>query len=83
MNFEKQFTEGANKRAMRMWLIISLVLTVAYVVELVKGARTVPYFVVFMCFCWVPFIVGFIYLKIAGMDTKVYKHIIGIGYGIF
>ena len=83
MNFEKQFTEGANKRAMRMWLVISIVLTVAYVIELVKGARTVPYFVVFMCFCWVPFIFGFIYLKIAGMDTNVYKHIIGIGYGIF
>ena len=83
MNFEKQFTEGANKRAMRMWLVISIVLTAAYVIELVKGARTVPYFIVFTCFCWIPFIVGFVYLKIAGMDTKVYKHIIAIGYGIF
>ena len=36
MNFEKQFTEGANKRAMRMWLVISIVLTAAYVIELVK-----------------------------------------------
>ena len=50
MNFEKQFTEGANKRAMRMWLVISIVLTAAYVIELVKGARTVPYFIVFSFF---------------------------------
>jgi len=83
MNFERQFTEGANKRAMRMWMIIDLVLTVAYVIELVKGARTVSYFVTFACFCWVPFIVGFIFLKMAGMDSKFYKHIIAFGYGIF
>lgn len=83
MNFEKQFAEGANKRAMRMWLIISFVLTAAYLIELTKGARTVSYFVIFMCFCWVPFLVGLIFLKIAGMHTKYYKYIIVIGYGVF
>jgi len=83
MNFEKLFTEGANKRAMRMWLVISFVLTGAYVIELVKGARTPSYFVVFSCFCWVPFIVGFIYLKVAGRDAKYYKYLIAVGYGIF
>jgi len=83
MDFEKRFTEGANKRAQIMWLVISLVLTAAYILELVKGARTVPYFIVFMLFCWVPFIIGCVYLKIAGRDSKTYKYIIGIGYGIF
>lgn len=83
MNFEKLFTEGANKRAMRMWLVISIVLTAAYVIELTKGARTVSYFVTFTCFCWVPFIIGFIFLKMAGLHTKYYKYVIAIGYGIF
>ena len=83
MNFEKLFTEGANKRAMRMWMVISFVLTAAYVIELVKGARTVSYFVTFVSFCWVPFIAGCVYLKIAGMHTRYYKYVIAIGYGIF
>ena len=83
MNFEKQFTEGANKRAMRMWMVIDIVLTVAYVIELMKGARTVSYFITFSCFCWVPYIIGFIYLKSAGIAAKHYKHFIAAGYGIF
>ena len=40
---EKYFKISANKKALRMWVIIGLALTGAYIAECVKGARTVPY----------------------------------------
>ena len=46
---EKYFKISANKKALRMWVIIGLALTGAYIAECVKGARTVPYTVLF-CF---------------------------------
>jgi len=83
MNFEKAFMEGANKRAFKMWLAILSILTGAYAIELFKGDRTLSYFITFLCFCWIPFIIGSVYLKIKGWDGAFYKHLISIGYGIF
>ena len=45
---EKYFKISANKKALRMWVIIGLALTGAYIAECVKGARTVPYTVLFL-----------------------------------
>lgn len=83
MDFKKMFTEGANKRAMKMWFIISLILTVAYIIELVKGDRTVGYFIAFLVLCWVPVLIGHINIKMVGWHSPGYKYIITVGYGIF
>lgn len=80
---EQHFKKLANFRAMLMWAFIGFVLTVAYVIEVFKGGRTVPYVIVFLCLCWGPFLGGLILLKIRGMHSKAYKHVIGIGYGVF
>lgn len=36
---EKEFAGQANKKARMMWVIMSLVLSAAYVLEIVKGAK--------------------------------------------
>lgn len=80
---EKYFKKNANKLARMIWVILNAILTVAYAIEMVNGGRTVPYFIVFMCICWIPFIFGLIMLKIKGGDYEHYKDIVVVGYGIF
>ncbi len=80
---EEYFAKSANKKAMAMWAIIAVVLTVTYALEVVKGQRTIVYYVMFELFCWGPFVFGLLMLKIKGAATPMYKDIIGFGYGIF
>ncbi len=80
---EKFFKKSANKKAMLMWLFTAIILSLAYTVELIKGGRTPGYYAAFMLICWIPFILGVVFLKIKGMDTTWYKETISIGYGIF
>ena len=84
MNYdEKQFKVSANKKARNMWMITSLILTIAYTIELIKGGRTPAYYTAFMILCWAPFIFSVILLKIKGLDTTWYKETVCVGYGIF
>lgn len=80
---EAYYAKSSNKKAMAIWIVIGIVLTVAYTIEVIKGGRTIPYYCVFLSFCWVPFIIGLIVLKVMGMGTWLYKYIIAIGYGAF
>ena len=80
---EKAFAKSANKKAMGMWLVMSVVLSAAYAVEIVKGLKTVQYFVIMELICWIPFIFGLIVLKVKGWHTKLYQDIVGFGYGAF
>ena len=80
---EKYFKISANKKALRMWVIIGLALTGAYIAECVKGARTVPYTVLFCFICWVPFVFTYIFIKIKGWDYDNCKHMVAVGYFIF
>ena len=77
---EKYFKISANKKALRMWVIIGLALTGAYIAECVKGARTVPYTVLFCFVCWVPFVFTYIFIKIKGWDYDNCKHMVAVGY---
>ena len=81
--YEKYFAKSANKKTMIMWLVVGLVLSAAYAIEIVKGLKSVQYFVFMELICWVPFIVGLIVLKVKGWDTKYYQDIVGFGYGFF
>lgn len=80
---EEVFKKSANRKTMLIWLVVCVILTAAYVIEIIKGLRTVPYFISFAIFCWVPFLAGVAVLKIKGMDTGLYKHVVAVGYGIF
>lgn len=80
---EVYFKKSANKKAALVWLIIAVVLTTAYTIEVIKGGRTVLYYCTFMAFTWVPFLFGVIALKIKGADWFFYREVIIIGYGIF
>ena len=80
---EKVFKKSANKKAMYMWLFTAIILSLAYTIELIKGDRTPMYYTVFMIVCWVPFILGVVFLMLKGMDTTWYKETISVGYGVF
>lgn len=80
---EKQFAKSANKRALGMWLVMSLVLSVAYALEVVKGLKTPQYFIIMEFICWIPFLLGLVTLKLQGWYSKYYQDIVGIGYGLF
>ena len=80
---EEYFAKSANKKAMAVWVLLVVVLSAAYAIEIVKGRRTVGYYCAFLAFCWVPFFLGLIILKIKGMATPLYKVFIFVGYGAF
>ncbi len=80
---EEVFRKSANRKTMLIWLVVCIILTSAYAIEIIKGLRTLPYFIVFASFCWLPFFVGLAFLKIKGMGTGAFKHVVAVGYGIF
>lgn len=80
---EKFFKSSANKKAMYMWMFTAIILSVAYTVELIKGDRTPQYYIVFMILCWLPFLLGVVFLRVKGIDTTWYKETVVIGYGVF
>ena len=80
---EAKFKRSANKKAMGLWLIINILLTITYALEVVKGVRDIPYYATFMAIAWGPFIFGAVMLKIKGMAWKWYKEIIAVGFGLF
>ena len=80
---EKVFKKSANKKAMLMWIFTAVILSIAYTIELIKGGRTPEYYTAFMIICWLPIVIGILFLKIKGMDTVWYKEVISVGYGIF
>ncbi|MBQ9765616.1 MAG: methyl-accepting chemotaxis protein [Lachnospiraceae bacterium] len=80
---EKHFKSLANKYVQRVWLIVNIVFTIAYLLEVLKDARTWGYYAIFMTLSWGPMIAGNILLKIKGTDSKWYREVMCIGYGIF
>jgi len=80
---EKQFATSANKKATLMWVVMSAVLSAAYVIEIIKGLKTVEYFILMEICCWGPMIIGFVILKIKGWHAKCYRDICASGYWLF
>lgn len=78
----KYFDAKANKSAMLMWLTLSAVISVAYAIEIIKGLKTIEYFITMEIVCWVPFLFGLVVLKIKGWDAHIYHDIVGAGYGV-
>ena len=80
---EELFAKSANKKAMSIWLTVCIALSGAYLLEVVKGSRTVAYYAAFIVICWIPVVIGFLVLKIKGMATGIFKEVIAVGYGLF
>ena len=80
---EKYFKASANRKALIIWLLIGSVLTIAYIIEWLKGGRTTTYTIVFSLICWIPLIATFVLVMIRGWDTGICKHMISIGYLVF
>jgi methyl-accepting chemotaxis protein len=80
---EEYFKESANRKAMIIWFILCIVLSISYALEIVKGLRTVNYYITFLIFCWLPYVIGLVVLKVKGLSAEVYKDIVAVGYGIF
>ena len=79
---EEQFKKSANQKAFAIWLLLNVILSVSYAIEIVKGLRTGGYYAAFMLIAWIPFIVGTLILKIKGRSTDIYKDVVAVGYGI-
>ncbi|MBD5522306.1 MAG: hypothetical protein HDR03_13970 [Lachnospiraceae bacterium] len=71
-----------NKVAIICHTIIAVVLLASYALEVVKGARTIGYYVVFAALAAVPVIMEWVLYKRNTADTKI-QHVLGFGYSIF
>lgn len=80
---KKRFDISANKKATAIWVILAVVMSIAYAIEIVKGLRNISYYITFLLFCWGPIIVSLIYGKKMSWLAPAYKYFIVIGYGIF
>lgn len=80
---EKAFAQSANRKAMWMWLALNVVLSAAYAIEIIKGLKSVQYYVIMELICWVPFIFGLVVLKVKGGHSKQYQDIVATGFGMF
>ena len=65
-----------------IWMLLDIILTISYAIEIVKGLRTVGYYVIFMLVAWIPFLIGLIILKLKGRSSDIYKDVVAVGYGV-
>lgn len=80
---EQYFKESGNSKVRSAWLVLNIVLSGAYAIEIVKGLRDINYYIIFLLMCWLPFIIGLVVLKIKGKGTGMYKYVAMIGYSVF
>ena len=80
---EELFKSSANKKASIVWAIICVLLPGIYAGEIAKGRMPHSTFLLMLVFCWVPYILGFVLLRVKGMGSDFYRVIVAIGYGIF
>ena len=80
---EMYFRIRANKCAMGIWLMLNIVLSAAYIGEVIRGQREWSYYVQFQLIAWLPFILGLIILKVRGKDSRKFKYVVAGGYSIF
>lgn len=81
---DKVFNEGraTNGVALACHIVLAMVLTLAYFVEVAKGARTIPYYIVFTILALAPVIWEIIVFR-RHPDSPHLKYYIGVFYTIF
>jgi len=80
---EREFQKLANKQALKIWIAINAILSIAYAIEVMKEQKTMNFYIVLLILAWLPVVIGVILLKTRGMHTKLFKEAVAIGYGIF
>lgn len=80
---EEVFKISANRKAMIVWLVLSILLSFSCIGESVQGQHTVQYIIIYFILCWVPYAIGIAVLKVKGMGTHIYKYIVAYSYGAF
>ena len=81
-NIQMKFDVSANKKANLIWWILSIIFVVSYLVEVIKGNRTIEYYIIFLLLDIGPLICGNIVLKVKGYGTPIFKEVIFVGFGI-
>ncbi|MCR4788622.1 MAG: hypothetical protein K5888_08545 [Lachnospiraceae bacterium] len=71
-----------NKTAMILFTVLTSIISVAYIIQLVKGEASLSKFLFVEIFDLGPMIIGWVLYKI-NPETPLIKHVIAIGYGIF
>ncbi len=71
-----------NKTAMVLFTALTSIISVAYIIQLIKGEADMVKFLSVEIFDLGPMIIGWILYRI-NPETNLIKHVIGIGYGIF
>lgn len=79
----EKFKARANTKAGNIWLVLNILLTMQYLSNMTKGTYDRKFIIPFLIIGWVPYIIGVIYTKIKGKSADGYKHILGVGYGLF
>ncbi|MEE1007831.1 MAG: methyl-accepting chemotaxis protein [Agathobacter sp.] len=80
---ELVFKKKANKKACVVWMILCILLTASCVFSMLQGLHSWYYIYVNVVICWVPFVIGLIYLKVKGFGADRYKDIVAIGYSLY
>lgn len=80
---EEVFKRSANQKAAIVWFVVNILLTISTIVELVIGLHTPRYIFIFFPTCWIPYLIGVIYLRVKGMAADNYKYVVAICYGLF
>lgn len=80
-NKEVSEIKMANRAVALSYLLIAVILVIAYIIETVKGRRTVGYLTVFSAIVLVPAVVNTIY-EIKKPDNKLTKYFLPLGYMI-
>lgn len=70
-----------NKAVLIQYAILTIILLAAYILEFVKGSRSLPYTLIFMFFDLVPFLLFVITYKKNPKSTKL-KYILSIGFSL-
>ncbi len=78
-NIHTQEISVGNKRLLQSAIILCILITLAYILEVIKGTRTISYTLMVIVFALGPQIAGWIVFK-ANNSSNIVKHIVAIGY---
>lgn len=79
---EDAVLRSANDKATLMWLTLCIVLSAAYIMEVVKKLRGWDYYLLFELICWGTFLGGYVFRRIKGKDAAAYKTVVTLGYAM-
>ena len=82
MEMEKIIEERKNFTALLSWGVIMVVLSLAYVIEVVKGLRTIPYIVGVLAISNIPLVVAIVLYR-QEADSKAIRWLMVISYEVF